>query len=206
MRILIGISNNRSDLNILFVRSLFCLEKFTSKEHECEIKFFDYYDVSMMRNFIVKEALKENYDYIFFIDADMVYPEDSIIKLLASGKDIIGGYYIGRKEPMNPVHFKQILNVPEMAKIENCITPSNEIVEQAAGGFGGVLVKRSVLEKMSFPWFRCTYNDEDSSWLGEDIYFFQKASELGLKSYVDTNVKYGHIINAAINPNKSLTL
>ncbi|MEX0595563.1 MAG: hypothetical protein WD512_03605, partial [Candidatus Paceibacterota bacterium] len=43
------------------------------------------------RNVGVKEFLKTDYEYIWWIDDDVVPPKHALHKLVSSGKDIIGG-------------------------------------------------------------------------------------------------------------------
>ncbi len=43
------------------------------------------------RNFMIDIAIKNNYDYIFFVDADTIPPFDALEKLLFAKKDIVSG-------------------------------------------------------------------------------------------------------------------
>ena len=41
------------------------------------------YSVDVSRNLIVEHAISNNYDYIFWVDTDMIVPKDALIKLLS---------------------------------------------------------------------------------------------------------------------------
>ena len=45
------------------------------------------------RNIIIDYALKNNYDYIFMMDCDVIPPENIIEELLKCNKDIVSGLY-----------------------------------------------------------------------------------------------------------------
>ena len=49
------------------------------------------------RNILVSEAIKNKSDYIMFIDADMYFFPHSILQLIKTGKDVVGGHYYKRK-------------------------------------------------------------------------------------------------------------
>lgn len=202
MKILLAIINNRPDLNVQFVQSLLRLIFTTSDAgHEVTPSFYDYYDVSEMRNIACRQTIEMNMDYVFFMDADMIYPDDSIIKLLQFNVSVIGGMYNTRKLPTLPVHFRKIKQDRTLNNPENRDYKFNSnLQEQEAGGLGGVLVKREVLISMEDPYFKVEFWEIDGvkGFFGEDIYFFFQLKKLKIKSYVDTDLNYGHVINGAV--------
>ena len=207
MKILIAVSNNRSDLNVQFVRCIIELLSYTgSKGHQVALTFFDNYDISTMRNHAVESGLTQGVDYVFFLDADQIYPYDSIVKLLAHGKEVVQGFYVTRKQPTLPVHFKEIKLDGHLGDEDNRIPCTQGLVEQACGGFGGVLVATSVLQKMKYPYFKLYYDDAKNLLLGEDIHFFMELQKLGIKSYLDCDLKFGHIVNGAIYPDGNVRI
>lgn len=207
MKILVAVSNNRSDLNIQFVRSLIELVSYTSKMgHQTVLTFFDYYDIATMRNHAVKKAFETEMDYVFFLDADMIYPYDSIVRLLGHQKECVAGFYVTRRLPTQPVHFKSTKLDGTLGAEENRIAERTGLVEQACGGFGGVLVSINVLKQMKYPFFRVMYGDDESIMVGEDIYFFIELEKLGIKAYLDCDLKYGHVVNGAMFPDGRVRL
>ena len=49
------------------------------------------YCIDASRNMIVEHALEIGYDYILWVDSDMIVPKDTLLKLLATDKDIVCG-------------------------------------------------------------------------------------------------------------------
>ena len=145
------------------------------------------YSVDVSRNLIVEHAISNNYDYIFWVDTDMIVPKDALIKMLSSGKDIISGVY----------SYKLLNGTNAVAKINKNgtykdiplkkIRETNKIMEVDGIGFGCVLTKTSVFNALRKPYFKFT------EVCGEDIYFCIKAQEKGYKVYLDTSIKCGHI-------------
>lgn len=206
MNILIAVMNNRAEINVRTVQCIIELLSFTgSKGHKVGLTFFDNCDIATMRNEAVRSVLTKQVDYVFYMDADMIYPADSIIKLLAHDKEVVQGFYSTRKTPTQPVHFKEIYEDARLADPENRLQCTTGLVEQACGGFGGILIKKSVLEKMQFPYFKVYYT-ADRVLVGEDIHFFIELRKLGIKSYLDCDLKYGHIINGAIYPDGKVAI
>lgn len=200
MKILIAIINNRSELNVQFVKSLIEMLFVTAEaEHEIQTAFYDYYDVSEMRNVATLDAIKFGVDFVFYMDADMVYPSDTVVKLLAHNVDVVGGMYNTRKLPTLPVHFRKLTLDKDFGAASNRDYKFNTgLQETEAAGFGGVLVKRQVLEKMSMPYFQVIRKEDGSGFWGEDIYFYKVLKDLKIKSFVDTSINYGHVVNGAV--------
>src|SRR3990167_7699081 len=60
------------------------------------------YTISENRNYIVAQAIKAKCDYLLFVDDDMIFPPDTLKRLLAHGKDIIGVLSNSRKLQLQP--------------------------------------------------------------------------------------------------------
>ncbi len=205
MKILIAVINNRKELSLQFYKSLFGLYNFTRDAgHDMSAAFFDYGDIARTRNNTAQEAVKNGFDYIYFLDVDEVYPYDSIVKLLAHEKEVISGFYVARTPPHAPVHYKKVLLGDLLRSEDNLLKPNTGIQEQEAGGFGGILIKREIFEKISHPWFQYMWDEKNNGWIGEDIYFFKKLSGIGVKAYVDTNLHYGHIFTGVVYPDQKI--
>lgn len=55
--------------------------------------------ISNSRNQTVRIALENNVDYVMWIDSDMRFPPDTLLRLLAHGRDIVGAIYNKRVAP-----------------------------------------------------------------------------------------------------------
>lgn len=154
------------------------------------------YSVDTARNLIVEHALEIGYDYIMWVDSDMILPKETLVKLWTHQKDIVSGVYAYKVlNGQNAVakRFKdKDADVYEDIPLKE-IREEDKLIELDGIGFGCVLTKVDVFRNIEKPWF---IYDKD---MGEDIYFCRKAQEKGYKVYIDTSVKAGHI--GAINFN-----
>ena len=55
------------------------------------------------RNVLIDEALQGGFDYVLWLDADMVYPADILVRYFENPFNIIGCVYFKRKYPYHPV-------------------------------------------------------------------------------------------------------
>jgi hypothetical protein len=115
---------------------------------------------------LVSENLKRFPDagHFLFLDIDMTFPDDLILRLLAHDKDIVTinayrkgfGFFPvvsmqdGEDDYFRPVHIK-----PSEGKLRRV----------TSAGTGAVLIKREVFEAIKFPWFKSEYIDP----VGEDM-------------------------------------
>lgn len=194
LKIMIAIIDNRDVYNKLFVRSLMNLKDYTNKYHDAKIFNIDGNFIDQMRNVAAEHALQDKYDYIFFLDSDMTYPQTAIIDLLKHKKDIVGGLYYRRKSPHYPVHFKSFKNMGSSETAERF--ENNKLTKVQASGFGGVLIKTDIFRQIEFPYFKVDYI-KGKCLYGEDIYFCKKIKNK-FDFWIDPSVKYGHITTCLI--------
>jgi hypothetical protein len=137
-------------------------------------------------------ALSEGADYLFWLDSDMRFPKDILLRLLNHNEDIVGINYSTRGIPPKFVAIKQ-LGIDEGEKSLRCVTTedSTGLEEVAAIGFGAVLIHRSVFEKLhdphgpEGPWFQFPWIHSKKQSMGEDVFFCKLAREAGFKVLVD---------------------
>lgn len=137
------------------------------------------------RNKLVHTAIDAKCDYIVFIDADMRFPKDTITRLLAHDKDIIGVNATTRSEPVKPT--AKNLRIEEDGSCTWLPIYSNVMtgISQADGiGCGVMMIKAEVIAKLEEPYF---YFEQlpNNNILGEDIYFCVKARDAGITTWVD---------------------
>ncbi len=146
------------------------------------------------REELAKIALEQKVDYLFMIDDDMLCPDNLFEKLYAHDVDIVAPLAFMRRAPYYPVCYIQRKGYDKVRKasfIGNEIVknyPKNKLFEVDAVGFGAVLIKRWVLEKMQPPRFMSTEAT------GEDILFCYNAKErVGARVFMDTATEILHL-------------
>jgi GT2 family glycosyltransferase len=150
------------------------------------------YTIAENRNYIAVQALKNDSDYVFMVDDDMVFDSDILDVLISNNKPICGVTYHPRCETSpNAVHLDET-HIIEIEK--NKDNPKyNKVFECKAVGTGIILIKTSVFLAMAQPYFAFEYFDNGCVKTGEDWYFCLKAKELGIKTYADPTVDIKHI-------------
>lgn len=143
------------------------------------------------RNDIVREALQNNSTHLFFMDQDMLVPEDSIVRLLDYDKDIVGGLYFLKQYPHYPVAFHLD---PFSRDID--LSPGG-LVKVGGVGMGCTLIKTDVLRAIKDKlkdewWFKI------EAGIGEDVWFSERAALVGAECWLDTDLTCGHMTDVAI--------
>jgi len=149
------------------------------------------------RNEIAKAAISQNYDYIFFMDTDMVFPSgvlERFIELADNREVVIGGLYNHRKDYR--IHaYKWDIDKQEYRSISGHIDEdfdlNTDLYRVDALGTGCMLIPTSIFSKLEFPYFQYKY--EDGKRWSEDMYFCRKLNKLNIPIYVDTNTVCGHL-------------
>jgi hypothetical protein len=142
-----------------------------------------------MRNSLAKMALEGEYDYIAFIDDDVIVPHNLIDKLLALDADISAGWTIIRGYPFENMFF----NFDE--SYNNLRTNKNQerdgaVVDVDAIGFSTALIKCDLLKRVPPPWFVTGPTNT------EDVYFCLKARQYvpDCTIKVDKSIETAHIM------------
>lgn len=152
--------------------------------------------INQCRDAIVKTAIQRGYDYILWLDDDMVFPPDTLTKLLSHNKDICSGLYFGRgnyKPLMFDVKYDKEDDTYSLEQVLEY--KQNDLMKVAGVGFGCCLTKVSVLKDI---WNADIRGAKGTCFdfiggLGEDLSFAIRCMELGIETWVDTSVKCGHI-------------
>lgn len=144
------------------------------------------------RNDCCDMVLKEDYDYLLFIDADMIFPEDSIKRLINLDADVATAVYYARSGKHQPQVYSKIYpRTNEALQICERFTEVPDGVFEVEGcGMGLCLIKREVIEAVTKEWYAPF---EPLPGLGEDFSFCYKARERGFKILADSTIEVGHI-------------
>lgn len=145
-------------------------------------------------NNLVRDAKQVNATHLLNIDADMTFPPDSIERLLAHDKDIVGANYKqrGNHENQNtPISVTKFIGNDGNYKEVKAEDFPTELFECGAVGLGLTLINMKVFDKLPFPWFRTREDENGHS--TEDIVFCQDAREKGFEVWCDPTLNMSHI-------------
>ena len=151
-------------------------------------------DTAEARNQMTAAALAAEAEWLFWIDADMVFPPDSLVRLLAHNLDIVGADYRRRSSPF-----------PRIGKPVEA-PASRGLEEVSMLGLGLMLVRAEVLRRMGRPSFIRAWlldkatPDNPSGFSTEDGYLCGHARFLGFKVYADLDLSadVGHLCEAPV--------
>jgi len=155
------------------------------------------------RNTACENMLSHGFEWLCFLDDDIVAPPDAIQRLINHRKDIVSGIYYRRAAPIVPVMLRYEGNNPQPQWITEW-SPPNSLIEVDLVGAGILLIHRRVLERMTKPWFEWQLGKEDPpptpgepprpAKLSEDFQFCRRAKqEFGFQIFVDTSIQCEHI-------------
>jgi len=112
--------------------------------------------------------------HLMFFDTDMIFPADTLSRLLAHDKDIVGATYSKRAPPFHSL----------------AVTEEGEHIHITSGlrrvqllPTGCMLIRTSVFNILAKPYFNLV--SEGDQLRGEDYYFCEKARAAGLEIWCD---------------------
>lgn len=160
-----------------------------------DVQFFYGYRVDQVRNLIADYTVKGNYDYVLTVDSDMVLPSNTLTSLLDRNKGIVSGVYLKKEldKKIPEMYGGEVVDENGQTDYNWIISQHGNVVPIYTCGFGCVLIKREVLEKIGYPWFEYHTSYEFKDSISEDTDFCLKALDKGYKIYLDTNVLCEHI-------------
>lgn len=151
----------------------------------------------LAREEAARMAIEAECDYLYFIDDDMICPDDMFERLYAHNVDVVAPLAFSRNPPHKPVIYEQLQVIDPVRKQQKYVNRwanyyRDALNECDAVGFGAALIKVSVLKEIPEPRFM------SSEGTGEDLLFCYKAKAAEFRIFMDTAVKIGHLSNPTI--------
>lgn len=150
--------------------------------------------IAKLRQDLVEDAKKRNCDYVLFVDSDQTFPRDTARRLISSGKDVIGCNIAVKRLPSLPTARKFVAEHPLVGDVVYSAPDSTGLEKIWKLGFGIMLIKMDVFEKLDMPYFNFAWN-EGTGFIGEDWYFCDKLEKAGIDLWIDHDLskEVGHI-------------
>lgn len=166
--------------------------------------------VTRARNILTAMFLESNCSHLFFIDADIEFDCESVIRMLHLDKPIIVGAYPKKTLPIDyAVNFKFVDSNKTQVNVDN---GAIELLDASTGFY---CIQRHVLEKMveaypelhykndssidpkfnpyCYALFDTGIDERDRRYLSEDYYFGRLWQKLDGKIWLDPNTKLNHV-------------
>lgn len=191
-----------------FIYNLLGIIGYTKEHTDYEINYIYKTGVrtDRNRNIILEQAIKRGMDYILWLDTDMLYPHDIIVKYMEKDFDIMGCLYFKRAGEFAPVAYVKGDNPKKPYKpLDPRKLPKNTVIGVDALGYGGMMVNMKVYEKMGEDkWTKYSDNfhlpyETDEPKFTHDILFCKTAQEkYGVQVLLHTGVRPGHLAEIPI--------
>jgi hypothetical protein len=155
-------------------------------------------------NLMAKMLFNKDATHLFFIDVDLRFDPEAILRLICHNQDLVGAVY-----PMKRIPIKYVINtVPDPIHV-----PERKLVEVSTLGTGFMCVKRGVLDKMIEAHPELKYNDnvgigkqyeplmyglfdtmidEHKNYLSEDWTFCYLWRKMGGRVFADYSIRLDH--------------
>lgn len=156
------------------------------------------YTIAENRNYCVVQALKNTSDYIFWVDDDMTFPKDTLERLLAHQKEIVGVNSYSRCLPLAStvglMDEKGEYKHPDRYPTFEMKIP-DELFKAYFVGCGVCLMDMRIFDRIKKPWFAFKADKNGQIVHGEDGWFCEQAKKIGIDVFCDGSIPIGHIGN-----------
>lgn len=157
--------------------------------------------LDLVRNDLVRQFLESKADRLLFVDADVGFPGDAVLKVANTCKPVVAGVYPKKTEDAEwPVQFAQ-----SYLKAD----PETGLVEAFRVATGFLCIHRRVFEALAqkphVPWFIDDRNIgmhaffqtsyQDGRFLGEDFFFCDLWRSVGGKIWIHPDIDFMHVGN-----------
>lgn len=140
-----------------------------------------------------------DYDYLFWIDSDIIWRPEQILDLINHDKDVVSGCYISTDTKNYPICKKMdddyLLNNGNYKLMSrDDMNLEKDLFTADFVGFGFVVIKKGVFEAMDYPWFEIPTRTVGhiTDLTSEDVNWCMKVRDKGYEIHVDPNCKVGH--------------
>lgn len=166
--------------------------------------------ITRARNILTAMFLESNCTHLMFIDADIEWESEAIIRMLAMDKPIIAGAYPKKTLPIDyAINLKFVDRERKQVRVENGAV---EVLDASTGFF---MIRRDTIEKMieaypelyyindssidpkfnqyCYSLFDTIHDPDDNRYLSEDYTFCRRWQKIGGEIWLDPNTKLNHV-------------
>lgn len=158
--------------------------------------------VPRARNFCVDLFLSTDCSDLIFIDQDIAFDDDALLKLIKYDKEIIVSAYPFKSDKEE---YPFVIEFDPITK--NCLDESTGLVSVKSAATGFMRIQRRVFEKMITHYNMIKHSNlyaffdtgvlfkDDESWYGEDTAFCKRWKEMKGEIWLVPDINIGHIGN-----------
>ena len=193
MKLLIAIPSNtgRASLPFPLVRSLINMVTFVIKHDptlDIDIRYFGGLRIDAVRNGMIQYAQDQKVDKILFLDDDMIFPEDMIVRLMAHNRPIVSALYGSKSYPFH--YFVMPIESPNHQWLT---TIEKDLYQVKTLATGRLLIDMAIFDKLTRPYFLLRMDQFGRITTTEDCFFGLSCFHFGLPMFVDTTLQCQHL-------------
>lgn len=159
--------------------------------------------VAANRNLIASLALDMGAEWVFWLDDDLTFRPDTLLRLLRHDVPVVVGLSVQRHRGFEPLWLHRNTNTPDA--FYTSPPPSlraDGLVPIAACTSGGMLTRRAALEAVGGPhWWTLGQFGPPDQWC-DDLDFCRQLTEAGVPIYGDPSVRLGHLASVELWPHQ----
>jgi hypothetical protein len=134
------------------------------------------------RQALANLALENGATHLLWIDSDMSFPKDMLLRFLQRDEKIIGINAVTRRPPhLSCAQYDD-------GSFVKTSRDSQGLEKIGRTGFGVLWAAAEVFAAMPKPYFQFPWDEKLQDFRGEDMYFFDQANKLGFEAYIDHNL------------------
>lgn len=156
-------------------------------------------DISTNRNALVEASLERGSEWMLFLDDDMTFPPNLLVRLLAHEVPVVLPLMLRRQQPYLPLVYSAVED-DAYVPISTADVEPDTLIPVYAGATGGMLVRSEVFRAIEKPWFQHGRVSGKRWNASEDLVFCEKVQEQGFPIHVDSGTRCGHLSSFAIWP------
>lgn len=155
-------------------------------------------NVALNRKSIASYAVDNDYEWVWFVDDDMLFEPFHLMRLLDHNLPVVASLYMNRNPPFYAMAFNDMKVLQDGKPAWRAVSlkgaPETGLADVVAAGTGGLLVRTEVLRAIPYgTWF----DHEEGT---EDLPFCWRVTTAGYKIYLDMGAIMGHISTYSVWP------
>ena len=152
------------------------------------------------RNNLARLAIKSEADYVLWLDSDMVFAPDLLLRMLdvvqENKIDFLTAVCFRRKPPYTPCLFDRLEATEKGASYTALMSVPDGRFQVGACGFAGVLMSTEVLMLVAAKNNGRLFDPLPG--MGEDVSFCWRARQCGYDIWCDSSIELGHVGNIVV--------
>ena len=203
MRALVGIAVSREWVETEFLKQMGTWHQ--PKDWQIRFGWFGQFTAAERHNVMVGEAY-HNYDRLFFMDTDQIYPPEYFEMMLQHEEPVVTALNVSRYHPYEFTSYEmdgeeayEGVVIPRYTQME---PPTDRMIYKCdLSGTGSMMLDPKILDKIEQPYFKDIFDPAGCRrLLPDDFYFCWQLYKADIPVVVDQNVIVKHLAKLTVSP------